>query len=176
MAANRITQKYFTDLDEFLRKDGIESIDAFQHSVERFQFTSALSIPAIGLFEIFIACLVTVVFSIPTLAVWLLLIVTGFGLTSLRIIYSKIKRHRWAKLLREWEEDHSLAVLAQFALDRYEEPPRELSWFVRRSPSTTLDWCINYVKALIQTRDGLLGTPGHAGQEGDVEHAYANGA
>jgi len=166
MPAVEQARAYFRDLDAFLSEQGTASVDALQHSVNRFQFDGALSIPAIGLFEVLVACLVTVVFSIPALAVWIVLLATGVGLTGLRVVFSKIKRHRWAEVLRQWEADHPLEPMAQAALEQEEEPPRELLWLVRQSPRTTFDWCLNYVKALVETRDILLGAPLH--QQGEA--------
>lgn len=172
MSAERNTHAYFHELDLFLQQHGTGSVDALQRSVKRFQFVGALSIPGIGVFEILVACLTTVVFPIPTLAVWMVLIASGLGLMVLRIVYSKVKRHRWAKLLEQWEDEHALGELAQSALETDEDPPRELSWYVRRTPSTTLDWCINYLSALTQTRDILLGAPAHAGEQVHTEQVY----
>lgn len=162
--ANQV-RSYFSAFDGFMQERGIGSMAELHKRVQHLQSSGEFSIPAIGVFEVFVVCLVTIVFTLPTLAVWIVLIVSGGGLVALRILYSQLMRRRWAGLLAEWEADHPLAPLAREAVEHDAEPTRQLVWMVSRQPRTRLDWCLNYLAAMVETRRVLLsaGERAHGG-------------
>ncbi len=155
MSDSTEARSYFAELDGFMQEHGAGSPVELQKRVHHLQTTGELSIPAIGLFEVFVVCMVTLVFTLPALAVWMVLVITGGALVVLRVGYSQIMRRRWARLLAEWEQSHPLSPLAEEALARVADAGRPLHWMATHSPRTRLDWCLNYLAALNETRSVL---------------------